>query len=94
MSIKTLIQNFNGNIQQAAASFIVHAPPKTLQPKKTPSTPTKSQKNIPLTQTMSLSELLNQKGKQETPIKRTPTKGKLPPKPPLPKKTPTKAARI
>ena len=89
MSMKILIEKYEGNIQKAVLELNKINSIKN-KIKKTPSTPTKNQ--IPLNQNLSLSDLLNKKANNQTPIKKTPQKSKLPPKPPIQNsRTPTRA---
>ena len=78
MPLKALVQNFNGDIQAATAYFN----PSTVQtlPRSPKTSPKRGKKNIPLTQTMSLADLLKQKEAANAglpPVPRTPTKNTL-----------------
>ncbi|OHT04468.1 hypothetical protein TRFO_06379 [Tritrichomonas foetus] len=89
MPLKALVQNFNGDIQAATAYFC----PKGHAGSKSPRSKKGSKRNLPLTQTMSLSDLLKQQAATAAglppPAPRTPTKmsstGNL--------RTPTKTSR-
>ena len=99
MSMRTLIKEYGGCIDKAAAA-LAPSTPKKRTPKKTTGTPLQSY------QTASLSDLLAKKGQQmemqrrtptrATPTRGTPTRGRLPPKIPTPNKlrTPTKSPRM
>ena len=85
MSIKTLITEYGGSIEKAA-SALAPSTPKKRTPKKCQGTPLNS------FQTASLTDLLAKKGQiehQQQSGKKTPTRGRLPPRIPTPKKLPT-----
>ncbi|EAY10424.1 hypothetical protein TVAG_271150 [Trichomonas vaginalis G3] len=90
--MKRLVEEFGGDIQKAACALIPKSPIKT--PTKRQTTPKKSPKNT-LYQNASLLDLLNQKAQlaQKSAGRKTPTRGRLPPKLPASSarpKTPTR----
>lgn len=74
MPLKALVQNFNGDIQAATAYFTPNV--QTMSKTQKPTSPKKGKKNLPLTQAMSLSDLLKQQAANAglPPVPRTPTK--------------------
>lgn len=74
MPLKALVQNFNGDIQAATAYFTPNV--QSMSKTQKASSPKKSKKNMPLTQTMSISDLLKHQAANACipPVPRTPTK--------------------
>ncbi|KAK8893637.1 hypothetical protein M9Y10_022062 [Tritrichomonas musculus] len=72
MPLKALVQNFNGDIQAAAAYFAPNV--QTMSKSQKIGSPKKGKKNLPLTQVMSLSDLLKHQAAGLPPVPRTPTK--------------------
>lgn len=74
MPLKALVQNFNGDIQAATAYFSPNM--QTMSKTQKSASPKKGKKNLPLTQAMSLADLLKQQAANAglPPVPRTPTK--------------------